>query len=133
MCPDAARAIVARDQGLSPLATHAGTRLVEALTRQVAKLGLARGRGGWVSLAGMWQRTGLMEQLGDVLHPIELRNGGGPDWGPRRIPKGKVLVMGDHRGNSLDGRIFGLVDEAAVRGKAKAVYLRDWDFGWRQL
>jgi signal peptidase I len=75
----------------------------------------------------------LMEQLGDVLHPIELRNGGGPDWGPRRIPKGKVLVMGDHRGNSLDGRIFGLVDEAAVRGKAKAVYLRDWDFGWRQL
>jgi len=75
----------------------------------------------------------MLEQLGDVSHPIELRNGGGPDWGPRLVPKGKVLVMGDHRGNSLDGRIFGLVEEDSVRGKAKAVYLRDWDLGWRPL
>ncbi|MCO4769137.1 MAG: signal peptidase I [Deltaproteobacteria bacterium] len=75
----------------------------------------------------------MMEQLGEVLHPIEMRNGGGPDFGPKTIPEGKLLVMGDHRGNSLDGRIFGLVDEVAVRGKAKAVYLRDWDLGWRPL
>jgi signal peptidase I len=75
----------------------------------------------------------LMEQLGDVLHPIEMRSGGGPDWGPKTIPPGKVLVMGDHRGNSLDGRIFGLVDEHAIRGKAKAVYLRGWSLGWRPL
>ena len=41
--------------------------------------------------------------------------------------------MGDHRGNSLDGRVFGLVPEADVHGKAKAVYLRDWSLGWRAL
>ncbi len=75
----------------------------------------------------------LMEQLGDVLHPIEMRNGGGPDFGPKTIPTGKVLVMGDHRGNSLDGRVFGLVPETDVHGKAKAVYLRDWSLGWRAL
>lgn len=75
----------------------------------------------------------LLERLGEVLHPIEMRSGGGPDFGPKRIPDGKFLVMGDHRGNSLDGRIFGLVDEPSIRGKAKAVYLRDWSLGWRAL
>ncbi len=75
----------------------------------------------------------LLEQLGEVLHPISMQSGGGPDFGPKRIPDGKFLVMGDNRGNSLDGRIFGLVNEAAIRGKAKAVYLRDWSLGWREL
>jgi len=74
-----------------------------------------------------------MEQLGDVLHAVKLDHDGGPPWGPERIPAGKVLVMGDNRGNSADGRIFGLVDESAIRGKAKAVYLRDWSLGWRKL
>jgi signal peptidase I len=38
------------------------------------------------------------------------------------IPKGKVAVLGDNRENSVDSRNFGLVDEAAVEGKAVLIY-----------
>lgn len=79
------------------------------------------------------ERDSMMEELGKVTHPIELRNGGGPNFGPKTLPTGKFLVMGDHRGNSLDGRMFGFVDEEAIRGKAVAVYLSDRRPTWREL
>ena len=34
---------------------------------------------------------------------LNLRHGGGLDLSPMRIPSGKVLVLGDSRGNSRDG------------------------------
>ena len=50
------------------------------------------------------------------------------------VPAGKLLVLGDHRGNSFDGRFFGFVDAEKVYGRAVAVYYRRGDgFGWRQL
>jgi signal peptidase I len=51
--------------------------------------------------------------------------GGGPDFGPVRVPHGKVLVLGDNRGNSRDGRTFGFIDRAQVLGRAFAVVARD--------
>lgn len=39
------------------------------------------------------------------------------------IPQGKLLVLGDNRDNSNDGRFFGLVNRADVIGKAKKVIL----------
>ena len=39
------------------------------------------------------------------------------------IPKGKLLVLGDNRDNSNDGRFFGLIDRADVIGKAKTIVL----------
>lgn len=56
---------------------------------------------------------------------ISLEAGGGPDFGPLRIPKGKVLLLGDNRGNSRDGRTFGLVDREQVLGRALRVIARD--------
>ena len=56
---------------------------------------------------------------------ITLAAGGGPDFGPTVVPAGKVLVLGDNRGNSRDGRTFGLVDRATVLGRAFAVVARD--------
>ena len=58
----------------------------------------------------------LREQLGGRWHRLRLTAGGGSDFGPRRIPPRKYLVMGDNRGESHDGREFGLVDREAIWG-----------------
>ncbi len=56
---------------------------------------------------------------------ISLESGGGPDLGPVRVPVGKVLLLGDNRGNSRDGRTFGFVDREHVLGRAVSVVARD--------
>ena len=56
---------------------------------------------------------------------ISLDAGGGPDLGPIRVPRGKVLLLGDNRGNSRDGRSFGWVDRERVLGRAVRVVARD--------
>jgi signal peptidase I len=75
---------------------------------------------------------GLVETLGEVTHPIRLTNGGGPDFGPIAIPEDKYLVMGDNRGDSSDGRMFGLVERDAILGRAFSVYWRG-GLVWRDL
>ena len=61
-------------------------------------------------------------QLG---HDVQVvADGGGPDIPGVVVPEGKVLVLGDHRGDSLDGRYFGFVDADAIYGRAVAVYWR---------
>jgi signal peptidase I len=64
-----------------------------------------------------------METIGDKQVSVNLGAGGGPDF-VATVPPGKVLAVGDNRGNSLDGRVFGFVDEASIYGKALAVYYR---------
>lgn len=64
---------------------------------------------------------------------ITLDAGGGPDLGPVRVPHGKVLVLGDNRGNSRDGRYFGWVDRERVLGRAVSVIARDGHFALQRL
>ncbi|HET9958886.1 MAG TPA: signal peptidase I [Polyangiaceae bacterium] len=73
-----------------------------------------------------------MEYLGRP-HEIRLDYAGGPDFGPSRVPTGKLLVLGDNRGNSRDGRYFGYLDLAALRGRALAVYARSGSLTWQPL
>lgn len=54
-----------------------------------------------------------------------LAAGSGPDFGPVVVPSGKLLVLGDNRGNSHDGRQIGWVDTRRVLGRAVAVVGRD--------
>ncbi|MEL1266284.1 signal peptidase I [Pseudoxanthomonas putridarboris] len=68
--------------------------------------------------------AGGEETMGRRIVPLDLTHGGGPDIDGLKVPAGKVLVLGDHRGNSLDGRYFGLVDADAIYGRAVAVYYR---------
>jgi signal peptidase I len=56
---------------------------------------------------------------------LSLDAGGGPDLGPIRVPQGKLLLLGDNRGNSRDGRVFGFVDREQVLGRALAIVARD--------
>jgi type IV secretory pathway protease TraF len=41
--------------------------------------------------------------------------------------------MGDNRGDSRDGRFFGLVDRSAILGRAVGCFSRDGDLSWRPL
>jgi signal peptidase I len=75
-----------------------------------------------------------LERFETRVVPLDLSRGGGPDFGPVRVPAGRLLVMGDNRGNSLDGREFGFVDENAVYARAERVFWRDGEgFTWREL
>jgi signal peptidase I len=64
------------------------------------------------------------EALGAKAHPLDLDDGGGPDLGPVTVPADRYLVLGDNRGNSRDGRYFGLVDRDGILGRVKGVLLR---------
>jgi len=72
----------------------------------------------------------LHEALGKSDHPVSLDAGGGPPFGPVVIPPDRYLVMGDNRGNSRDGRFFGLVSRSAIFGRAEGVFLRQGSLTW---
>ncbi len=58
-------------------------------------------------------------------------------WPDFIVPDGHLLVMGDNRDNSKDGRFFGLVPTEVVKGKAGFIwyaYERDfWNPNWRRI
>lgn len=74
------------------------------------------------------------EQYGERLAYLNLQQGGGPDLPPMRVPDDQVLVLGDHRGNSRDGRFFGTVPVNELYGRAKGVFWRRSDgLLWQSL
>ena len=100
-----------------------GTRLIK---RVVAVAGdRVQLHDGYLSINGRPLQHALAGELfGNKQVSLDLEEGGGPDIAGITIPAGKLLVLGDHRGNSFDGRFFGLVDADTVYGKAVAVYWR---------
>jgi signal peptidase I len=105
-----------------------GVRLIK---RVVAVGGdLVAVRNGRVSINGQSLTTPdnpSVENYGSRQVSLNLADGGGPDLPATRIPAGYVLVLGDHRGNSRDGRFFGTVPVQALYGRATAVVLRQND------
>jgi signal peptidase I len=49
-------------------------------------------------------------------------NGIRDSWGPRVVPEGELLVLGDNRDNSRDSRFWGFLPIDQVKGRALIVY-----------
>ena len=112
-----------------------GTRLIK---RVVAVGGdLVAVRDGRVYIDGRplaGDPAGVVEHFGARDVRLDLDRGGGPDLSPRRVPDGELLGLGDHRGNSRDGRFFGFVPAADVYARASGVFYRSSDgFTWKSL
>lgn len=74
----------------------------------------------------------VIEFLGER-HELSMDRGGGPDLAETIVPAGHYLVLGDHRGDSRDGRSFGMIPRSAIRGRAVAVYFSEGALQWRGL
>lgn len=102
-----------------------GTRLIK---RVVAVAGdTVQLAGGHLRINGRAMASPVqpdVERFGNRSATLGLWHGGGPDIDGLVVPQGKLLVLGDHRGNSLDGRFFGLVDARSVYARALGVYWR---------
>lgn len=77
-------------------------------------------------------KAGWIELVGGTTHGLATF-GLGPDWGPSVLPEEGFLVLGDNRGNSHDGRAFGVVDRDRILGRARVVFWRDSRPEWAAL
>ena len=109
------------------------------LIKRVVAVGgdLVSVKNGRVIINGQYLATAknpLVENYGSRQARLNLADGGGPDLPTVRVPEDHVLVLGDHRGNSRDGRYFGTVPVNELYGRATAVYLRESDgLLWQSL
>ncbi|QRO00253.1 signal peptidase I [Archangium violaceum] len=62
-----------------------------------------------------------LELLPGALHPLDPEPYQGPEMDEVVIPPRYYLVLGDHRGNSADSRVWGLVPRENLLGRAVAV------------
>lgn len=95
-------------------------------------------RRGWLRIDGEWQmleKDGeqIVEALGTKRHAISLASGGGTTLEETVLPEDCYLLVGDNRGDSLDGRVFGCVKAGAILGRALGVYFSDSAWVWRPL
>jgi signal peptidase I len=108
----------------------------ERLIKRIVAIGgdavtLADGR---LSVNGLPLGDAAAETHGEHVALLNLAAGGGPDIDALTVPEGMVLALGDHRGNSLDGRFFGPIGEEEIVGRALGVFYRRGEgFTWRKL
>ena len=79
-------------------------------------------------------RAADLEVFGTRQAQLNMNGGGGPDMEPTVVPEGRVMVMGDNRGNSRDSRAFGFIGKDEIYGHAFRLYYRRGDgFLWTPI
>lgn len=69
----------------------------------------------------------MQETIGNVQHVVQLYNPNS-NFGPVRVPEGKIFVMGDNRDESSDSRYIGFIDANTLIGKAtRVVWSHDYE------
>lgn len=111
-----------------------GTRLIKRIVAVGGdEVVIANGR---LAINGEWQALpddSTIEVMNGKRIQLNLNSGGGLNY-RATIEDGMVLAVGDHRGASRDGRVFGPVPEDELYGRAVAVYYRRGDgFSWIDL
>ncbi len=64
----------------------------------------------------LWQRDHFVGSNAQEYMPTR------DNWGPIAIPQGHYFMMGDHRDDSLDSRVWGLLERWRFEGRAFAIY-----------
>ena len=108
----------------------------ERLIKRIVAIGgdtvsLSDGR---LAVNGVTAGDQVSEAFGEHFALLNLEDGGGPDLASLTLPEGMVLALGDHRGNSQDGRFFGPIPETEIVGRALGIYYRRGEgLTWRKL
>jgi signal peptidase I len=90
--------------------------------------------GGRLTVNGQELGAGTSESFARTEAKLNLADGGGPDIPSTVVPEGKLLMLGDHRGDSFDGRHYGFIDQRELYGRAVAIFYRSGEgFGWKEL
>lgn len=111
-----------------------GTRLIKRVAAVAGDRVDLRAGHLWINGQPLQQAPGDGERFGTHAAQVLLDMGGGPDIHGLVVPAGRVLMLGDHRGNSHDSRWFGLVPAQSLYGRAMAVYWRSGEgLEWRRL
>jgi signal peptidase I len=101
-----------------------GTRLIKRVAAVGGDHVQLHGGRLWINGQALAGLDGLQERFPHGHSQLDLGAGGGPDIDGLVVPAGQVLMLGDHRGDSADGRYFGLVPAQSLYGRAAAVYWR---------